>query len=155
MTKFFGALYSLHLLLAMLTASPVVSAAEANEAGLIKTATGMVAAQRANQAVTLAVGDKVFAGDRITTGANSSVGITLKDDTLISAGANATLAIEEFSFNQTTMAGGMLVSIARGAASFVTGLIGKARPQNVAIKTPTATVGIRGTEFIVEVDGSN
>lgn len=153
MTKSILTLLRLFLLIATVTVP--ARAAEQNEAGLIKTATGVVGTQRSGQALVLSVGDKVFAGDRITTGQNSSVGITLKDDTLISAGANAILAIDEFSFNQTTMAGGMLVSIARGTASFVTGLIGKARPQNVAIKTPTATVGIRGTEFIVEVEGTH
>lgn len=133
-----------------------VSSALAQEAsGMVKTATGLVTTQRSGKPVVLNVGDPVFTGEQVRTAKDSSVGITLKDDTLISAGPNAILAVEEFSFNQTTHSGGMLISISRGAAYFVTGLLGKITPQNVAIKTPTATVGIRGTEFLVDAGNDN
>jgi len=44
------------------------------------------------------------------------------------------------------------VAVLRGSMRMITGLISKANPQAVAVTTRTATVGVRGTDFIVEVD---
>jgi hypothetical protein len=49
---------------------------------------------------------------------------------------------------------GMLSMIARmvkGTASYVSGIIGRQSPESVKFQTPDATIGIRGTEFLVKV----
>lgn len=122
-------------------------------AGLVKTLQGTATAQRDGKAVPLAVGDKVLAGDRISTGPASYAGITLKDDTLIGSGPNSSLVLDRFSFEPRTHSGNLLISISRGVTSFVTGLLARSSSQQVAFRTQTATIGIRGTEFIVEVEG--
>lgn len=122
-------------------------------AGLVKTLQGTATAQREGKAVPLAVGDRVLAGDRISTGPSSFAGITLKDDTLISSGPNSSLVLDRFNFEPRTHSGNMLISISRGVTSFVTGLLARSNSQQVAFRTQTATIGIRGTEFIVEVEG--
>jgi hypothetical protein len=45
----------------------------------------------------------------------------------------------------------MLVSILKGTLRMVSGLLVKANPEQVRLKTPTATIGVRGTDFIVDV----
>ena len=50
--------------------------------------------------------------------------------------------------------GSLIASLLKGTFSVVTGLIAKHSPNSVTFKTPTMTLGIRGTEFVVDVDGS-
>lgn len=45
----------------------------------------------------------------------------------------------------------MLLGVARGAMRMVSGLIARSDPRQVRINTPTATVGIRGTDVLVDV----
>ena len=47
---------------------------------------------------------------------------------------------------------GLLVALLRGSLRMATGLIGKTHPEAVHVETPTAVIGIRGTDFIVETD---
>lgn len=122
-------------------------------AGIVKTVRGEVAVERAGKAQPVAVGDKVFPRDKLVTGKDSQVGVTLRDDTLISTGANSQLVVAEFSFDPTTQSGNVLVSVLRGVTAMVSGLVAKSHPDAMRVTTPTLTAGIRGTEFIVEVEG--
>ena len=45
----------------------------------------------------------------------------------------------------------MLVSLLRGSMRMATGLIAKLQPEQVKVTTPTTVIGVRGTDFIVEV----
>ena len=107
--------------------------------------------QRGALTTPLKVGDSVEAKDRIMTDGMGSVGITLSDDTLISVGPRSALTIEEFAFNPTTQAGALGVNVVSGTLRMVTGLIARQSPSAVRINTPNAAVGVRGTDFIVEV----
>lgn len=143
-----------HIVAIVTTGLLISSTAYGQEvAGMVKTAQGTVTAQRDGKPVPLAVGDSVRAGDRITTGESSFAGITLRDDTLISTGPSSSLILDRFKFEPRTHEGNMLISISRGVASFITGLLARNNSQQVGFRTKTATIGIRGTEFIVEVDG--
>lgn len=126
--------------------------AEAPAAGMVKTMLGEVRIERAGEVLMPKVGDAIMARDRIVTGRNSSIGFTLKDDTLISAGANSNFVLEDFAFNPVTRSGRLDASLVRGMMRFVSGALAGTSPQNVAVRTGTATIGIRGTDFIVEVD---
>ncbi|WP_321934673.1 MULTISPECIES: FecR domain-containing protein [unclassified Paraburkholderia] len=110
--------------------------------------------ERASQPVSVAVGSEVFASDRVTTGPASAVGITLRDNTLLTEGANSVLDLNKFAFNTTTYDGALDVSIKRGSLAVVDGKLAKANPEAVRYSTPTTTLGVRGTEFIIEVGGS-
>ena len=46
------------------------------------------------------------------------------------------------------------MSIRRGSLAVVDGKLAKANPESVRYSTPTTTLGVRGTEFIIEVGGS-
>jgi hypothetical protein len=76
----------------------------------------------------------------------------LYDDTRLTIGPGSELLIREFEFNPSSYAGDLAVSFLKGTARVVTGLIGKHAPDSVHFYTPTATIGIRGTEFVVDVE---
>jgi len=60
--------------------------------------------------------------------------------------------LREFSFDATTYEGNLAVNVLRGTMRMVSGLIRKNRPDAVRIETPTALIGVRGTDFIVDVE---
>ncbi len=126
------------------------SAFAADVAGMVKTLKGTAEIERDGKRIAVAVGSEVFAKDRISTGANSSVGVTLKDNTQMSVGANAQLELNKFSFNTTSHAGELDTSVKRGALSVISGKVAKANPDAVRFNTGTVTLGVRGTEFIIE-----
>ncbi|WP_231738731.1 FecR family protein [Herbaspirillum rubrisubalbicans] len=123
----------------------------ASLAAIVKVLHGDVQTQRGGKMQPLGIGTRLYAGDRVVTGAASSVGFTLRDDTLISLGPNSQFQLEQFAYNDTTDEGNIAVRLTKGTLRYVSGLIGKHAPQRQQLATPTATIGIRGTDFIVEV----
>ena len=126
------------------------SAVWAESAGMVKTARGMANIERNGQKIPVVVGAPVESGDRIVTAADGAVGITLRDNTLLSAGPNSTLDLKKFAFNSTTHAGVIDASVKRGTLSVISGKIAKANPDGMVVSTPSVTLGVRGTEFMVE-----
>lgn len=137
------------LLAAMLLAVGGYARAEA-EAGTIKTLKGTVSVERAGVLTPATVGGRIMADDRIVTSAQSSVGITLRDNTLLTAGPNSTLLLNRFAFDSTTHAGAVDATLRRGTLAVVSGKIAKASPEAVNYHTPSLTLGVRGTEFILD-----
>ena len=127
------------------------SALWAADSGTAKVVRGDVRVERAGTSVPLLVGDMVMEKDRIVVPADGSAGITLRDDTRISMGPRSTLVINGFSFDPKTQEGNVDTSILSGTMRYVTGLVGRLKPSSVRVATATTTIGVRGTEFIVEV----
>ena len=125
----------------------------ADDSGTAKIVQGDVRVERSGASLPLRVGDPVREKDRIIVPAGGSAGITLRDDTRISMGPRSTLVINGFSFDAKTQEGNVDTSILLGAMRYVTGLVGRRSPASVRVATSTATIGIRGTDFIVEVPG--
>ena len=125
-------------------------------AGMIKSSKGQVNIERAGEKVAAGVGSPVFVSDKVRSGADGSFGVTLKDNTLLSGGPNSLLTINKFSYDTTTNAGGMSIGVRKGTLAVATGKIAKLTPESVDFHTPTSVLGVRGTEFVVEVgDGSD
>lgn len=123
----------------------------AEDSGTAKIVRGDVRLERAGSSVPLQVGDLVQEKDRIVASAGASAGITLRDDTRISIGSNSTLVINRFNFDSKTQQGDVDTSILRGTMRYITGLVGRRNPDSVRVATRSVTIGIRGTDFIVEV----
>jgi hypothetical protein len=127
--------------------------AAANDfAGVVKTARGSAAIERAGAKIALSPGAKVNQGDRIVTGSDGYLGITMRDDTLLTLGPGSILALDTYGFDAKTHDGSFLATLTRGVLSVVTGLIAKRSPDSFAVKTRISTMGVRGTEFIVEAN---
>jgi hypothetical protein len=119
-------------------------------AGVVKTARGSAFAERAGARVTLQPGAKVNSGDRVVTGADGYLGLTMRDDTLLTLGPRTDLSLENYRFDSKTHDGNFLLSLSKGVLSVVTGLIARRSQDEFVVKTRVSTMGVRGTEFIVE-----
>jgi hypothetical protein len=130
------------------TTAPAVAS---DVAGVVKTVKGTVRIERAAGSSPAVIGSDVYSSDRVVTGPESSVGITLRDTTQLSAGANTTLELDQFAFDSTTYSGVLHARVKRGSLAVISGKLVKANPDSVRFSTPTTTLGVRGTQFIIEV----
>ena len=90
----------------------------------------------------------IFMGDVITTDLKGQVQILFVDDTKFVVGANSKVTIDAFVFDANKTAQDVSISAVKGAFRFITGNSPK---QNYSIKTPTMTIGVRGTAFDLAV----
>jgi hypothetical protein len=121
----------------------------AADIGQIKTSKGQVSVERKGQAMPGEVGMRLEAADTLKTGADGSVGITMRDNSLLSAGPNSILSLERFEFDSTTHQGRFDTQLQRGTLAVVSGRIAKQSPQAMTVRTPSAQLGVRGTDFVV------
>lgn len=139
------------------TATPVSSAAATaasatrERAATVKLVNGQVLARGPQGERTLNSGDEVAASERVQTGKGASVSLVLRDGSTLMLGPDSAVDLKEFRFNSTTNEGNVVLSVVKGTLRMITGLIGKTRPESVRITTPTSTIGVLGTDFIVEV----
>ena len=84
---------------------------------------------------------------------NCSSKITFKDDTKVNVTENSRLLIDDFVFDpKKGDAGRLTMKVVMGTVRYTSGQVAKTNPQNVDIKTPTATIAVRGTDFNMTVD---
>ena len=142
---------SLLLCILPLLAQPVLAR---GEVGLFKTLMGEVTVQRNGSTTAPEIGGPVYASDIIVSGAESAFGITLRDNTILSGGAESEVRLDNFRFDRGRRTGGLQATINRGSLAAVSGHLSKAAPDSMRFKTATMTLGVRGTEFLLEVGDS-
>ena len=98
-----------------------------------------------------APGTAILQGDVVQTGAGSSLGIVFVDKTTFALGENARMVIDELIYNPATNQGSSVFSLLQGVFVVVTGEIGKQNHDAVHINTPVGSIGIRGTEFALQI----
>lgn len=140
------------LLLALATFSNAALAQNAEPIGYVKTLTGSATIVTAGNKVKAAVGTGVFQGSQIQTAPASSMGVTFKDNTIMSFGADTNLTVDEYVYNPNQGQVKFGSKLTKGTLNYVSGAIAKISPEAVAVKTPTGTIGVRGTQFVVKVD---
>jgi hypothetical protein len=121
--------------------------------GQVKNASGAVDVTRSGSAHHAASGDQVFQDDLISTGADGSIGITFVDNSLISLGPNSELKLDQFQFNPAAHTGSFDSSLNKGTLAVKSGLIVQQNPESMRIHMQAATLGVRGTEFVVRAAG--
>jgi hypothetical protein len=126
--------------------------AEDGHVALFKNVTGTMRIVRQDQAIDAVPGMTLFVTDRIVSGANSTAGIVFKDGTLVTLGASSELQIRDYAFETQDSKYQFAMYLAKGSAIYSSGKIGKLAPESVKIDTPTTTVGVRGTRFIITAD---
>ena len=97
----------------------------------------------------LRVGIDVQANERVTTKADDRAHVVFLDGTALTVGPNSVLVIDKYVYDPDRKAGEMALSTTKGVFRFVGGSISK--NSEVTIKTPSATIGIRGGIATVEV----
>ena len=98
----------------------------------------------------LSVSSRIEVSDTIVTGNASEVLIKTDDNGIVFLEANSTLIVESFSAKGNEN-DNFVINLLKGAFRGVTGFIGKRYPKHYRLNTPTATIGIRGTDYQVEV----
>ena len=93
----------------------------------------------------------ILSYDKVET-ADGRMGITFIDETQIRLTENSRVLIDEFIFDPDPDKSKMALTFAKGTARFVTGRLNKVAKKNIKIRTNTATIGIRGTDFTITVD---
>jgi hypothetical protein len=81
----------------------------------------------------------------------SRVGISFVDDTRLQITEFSKLKIDEFVYDPSSGKGSLSIKAASGTIRYTSGLISKNSRENVKIKTPTAVVSVRGTDFSMSV----
>jgi hypothetical protein len=131
----------------------VTTAALADEAviGYIKTVQGDATVVASGHSTKAVPGTPVKATDVLKTGKVSSLGITLSDNTLLSIGADTEFVVDEYLFNPSQDELKLGASLGKGSLNYVSGMIAKLKPSAVSVRTPTGTIGVRGTHFVALV----
>ena len=84
-----------------------------------------------------------------------SIGVTFLDNSLVSTGPNSVFAIDSYAFDSTTHSGKFDGSLKKGTLAAVSGKMVKQAPESMRIRTPASIMGVRGTEFVVQVEDPN
>lgn len=94
----------------------------------------------------LSANSDIHLNDVIMTGEDARLEITFTDGTLVTLGENASLVIDNFVYQPS--ANQSLVDLAiKGAFRFITGQAGRLSQSTIAVRTPFAIIGVRGTDF--------
>lgn len=121
--------------------------------GIIKSVSGPASITSQTDMTLPAVSNmKIGRGDTIRTGSGGTIGIIFNDDTSLSLGPDSELIVKDFLFEPADHRLSLIARMVRGTFSFISGQIAKLAPEKVQLKTPEATLGVRGTKFVVKVE---
>ena len=120
--------------------------------GYVKTVKGDAMVISGSQQTKAETGTPVVAGSKLKTGANGSMGVTFKDNTVMSIGPNTDLTVDEYLYSPNKGKLKLGATMAKGTLAYLSGAIAKIKPDAVTVKTPTGTIGVRGTHFVVKVE---
>ena len=137
MSNFLRPLLFLSIAVAIPMAAPTIALADK-----IGVASAVVNQVQAGNNRTLAAGSDVFAHEHVRTSEASSAQLLFLDKTSVSIGPRADLVLDSFVYNPNKGTGRVVLNATQGAFRFITG---SQNPTNYAIKTPVATIGIRGS----------
>jgi hypothetical protein len=129
----------------------LISTASFADIGSVVDVTGTAIIKRGGQTITVAKNTSVEMNDRIET-KNGIVNIKFKDDTIVKVTESSALVIDDFVYDPKSGAGKLGMKAAAGTVRYVSGNIAHNNPNAVNIKTPTAAIAVRGTDFVMSVD---
>jgi FecR protein len=136
------------------TPSPTTAAstqAPADEPiGNVATLTGTATAIRNKNSLPLKLKDDIYLNDVLVTSANSTLGVTFNDATTFNLTANARITVDNYIYDDKSKNNSALFDITKGTVAFVAAAV--AKNGDMKVTTPSASLGIRGTTGLVEVE---
>jgi len=96
----------------------------------------------------LAVRSDVFASERIETGRDAWAQLSFLDATSFRVGGASTVVLDRFIYDPDKKAGELTIGVTEGVFRFVTGTM---KSESYRIRTPSALIGVRGTDFVLAV----
>jgi VCBS repeat-containing protein len=124
--------------------------AAATVIGHVTRLAGSATAIRNGVSIELHMGDNVNKGDVVQAASDSSLGLTFIDGTVFGLSANARMVLNEMVYDPNGSSNSSLLSLVQGTITFVAGET--AKHGDMKVNTPVATMGIRGTAVLVEID---
>ena len=130
--------------------------AQAGVAGVVVKLNGPMSARAANGALKpLAPQSEISSGDTLVTEAQTYALVRFIDNSELTLRPNTSVMVEQFSFDSAHPEGDRAAyTLIKGGLRSITGLLGKRSKEKFAMKTPSATIGIRGTTFLLEYIGA-
>lgn len=104
----------------------------------------IVAGDNATAAI---IGTPVRMRDELRTGAEGRLKITFRDETVLTLGEKASVIIDRYVYDPDKDIGETVLQATKGAFRFATGRIKAMKQHKIAVSTPVADIGVRGTEF--------
>lgn len=126
--------------------------AEGSVIGYVKTVKGEAYVVNDGKSVPAAVGTPLTLGCVLKTGGSASMGVTFKDNTVMSFGPDTELTVDEYLYSPNKGKLKLATRLAKGTLAYLSGAIAKIKPDAVTVKTPTGSIGVRGTHFVVRVE---
>jgi hypothetical protein len=119
----------------------------ANPAGRLIAVAGDVTVVRSGKSLPANLGMPIENGDSVRVAGNSTSQIRFSDESVVSLRPNTEFKIDDYQYSKDTSSDRSIFSLVKGGLRTITGLIGRGDHKNYAIKSATATIGIRGTHF--------
>ena len=112
---------------------------------------GEVVRQATTDSLTAELELGISSYDDVRTG-NGRLAISFLDDSILRLTEHSKIVIDDFVFDPDPSRSRLALNMASGTARFLTGALGRINKENISIRTPTATIAIRGTDFTTTVD---
>ena len=127
--------------------SQVAQSTVASSIGTVEKLSGTVTLTRTDgTSVQASKGTAIFSGDVIKTEADANIGIRFVDETSFSLGESGRMVIDEMIYDPSNSGNSSSsFSVVKGVFSFVSGQVAKSGDDAMVVKTPVASIGIRGT----------
>jgi hypothetical protein len=119
--------------------------------GKVTEQTGPTEIVRNKKSISSSLNTGVEMNDAVST-ARAKATLTFEDKTTVKLTEHSKIIIDDFVYDPKKGAGKLGMKMALGTARYASGQIAKNNPQQVAIKTPTASIAVRGTDFSMTVD---
>ncbi len=139
-------------LILFLATAPLVCSAASSFVGVVKAVKGEAFVIRDDHPSKAEPGMDIQVGDTLKTGTDGGMGVIFGDDTVISMGPDTEIVLKTYLFEPLEGKMSFLARMVKGTVSFLCGQIAKLAPDSVRIEIPAATIGPRGTHFLVKVE---
>lgn len=141
-------LITLALTLALM---PLHNAIAETRVGMIKLASGDPTLIRAGTEMVAEAGMLVISGDVFVTDQDATVGILFEDDTRMGIGPNSNFSVDNYMYDRAKRSGQADMKVNQGTMALVAGNMIERDMSALKVRTPTAVIAVRGTEYAVEV----
>jgi outer membrane protein OmpA-like peptidoglycan-associated protein len=131
------------------TEAPTAAATGDESAGSIQQLKGTLITRRGNEEKRLAVGARIYEGDVLSTAAGSTALVRLDDGANLLMRSETNVTVTKLRLIGDESKFGQAFQLLAGAFRYVSGALGKNRPDTIAFVTSTATLGLRGTDIDV------
>lgn len=120
---------------------------DASRVGVVNKVENEAQVISASDAVTATIGTPVHMKDELRTAANARLQVTFLDETQLTLGEHASVVIDRYVYDPNRGVGETFLQVTKGAFRFATGRIKEMKDSKIAVSTPLADIGVRGTEF--------